>query len=222
MLRSHVNQYHSDWPKHIPALLYAYHNIAYSSTGVTPNKLVFGCCPRDIRAPLTEPAFGHKVGDLIKISTRTLESQASSTHVKKLQPKFLGPCMVTELFGSSVRVSLSDSFHSLIHDSFNASDIPPTEPDGRWEGTDAAAVGLGNALVFHASKSVGLKDGGTPLVENAREWGHSCAECKRDTASKQDRDSGGACVTKNARGSCKSSNQTFPDGKLYHPKKRMQ
>ena len=36
-------------------------------------------------------AFEYKVGDLVKLSTQTLEPQAPSTQVKKLQPKYLGP-----------------------------------------------------------------------------------------------------------------------------------
>jgi hypothetical protein len=55
MLRCFVNKYHSDWALHIPALLYAYHNTVHSATGFTPHRLLFGWCPRDIRAPLLSP-----------------------------------------------------------------------------------------------------------------------------------------------------------------------
>ena len=56
MLRCFVNQYHSDWAEHIPALLHAYHNTIHSSTGFTPHRLLFGWCPRDLRAPLSSDA----------------------------------------------------------------------------------------------------------------------------------------------------------------------
>jgi hypothetical protein len=52
MLRSFVNKYHSDWAECIPALLYAYHNTVHAATGYTPHRLLFGWCPRDLRAPL--------------------------------------------------------------------------------------------------------------------------------------------------------------------------
>jgi hypothetical protein len=53
MLRAYVNQYHTDWPRHIPSLVYAYNNNVHcSSTEFTPHRLLFGWCPRDIRAPL--------------------------------------------------------------------------------------------------------------------------------------------------------------------------
>lgn len=52
-LRSYVNEYHSDWKLRIPAFLYAYHNTVHSATGYTPHRLLFGWCPRDLRAPLS-------------------------------------------------------------------------------------------------------------------------------------------------------------------------
>ena len=52
VLRSYVNNYHSDWEQRVPALLYAYHNTVHSATGFTPHRLLFGWCPRDLRAPL--------------------------------------------------------------------------------------------------------------------------------------------------------------------------
>jgi hypothetical protein len=52
MLRAFVNHHHSDWSEHIPALLYAYHNTIHTATGFTPRMLLFGWCPRDLRAPL--------------------------------------------------------------------------------------------------------------------------------------------------------------------------
>lgn len=53
VLRAFVNKYHTDWAQHIPAVLYAYHNTIHSSTGYTPHRLLFGWCPRDLRAPLS-------------------------------------------------------------------------------------------------------------------------------------------------------------------------
>jgi hypothetical protein len=55
MLRCFVGKYHTDWPQHIPALLYAYHNTVHTATGYTPHKLLFGWSPRDLRAPLSCP-----------------------------------------------------------------------------------------------------------------------------------------------------------------------
>jgi RNase H-like domain found in reverse transcriptase/Reverse transcriptase (RNA-dependent DNA polymerase)/Integrase zinc binding domain/Integrase core domain/Retroviral aspartyl protease len=177
MLRGYVNQYHTDWPKHIPALVYAYNNTVHSATGFTPHRFLFGWCPRDIRAPVScirsrypdvdsiltrykadfakakvslqlarqrmiqaakasPNAFEYKVGDLVKISTRTLEPQAPDTQVKKLQPKYLGPFVVTDLVGSSVKIALPDSFHSLIHDVFNVHDVRP------WLSVDGFDVSL--------------------------------------------------------------------------------
>jgi hypothetical protein len=177
MLRGYVNQYHTDWPAHIPAVVYAYNNTVHSSTGYTPHRLLFGWCPRDIRAPLScvrseyadvesiltryktdfakakvsleqarqrmikaakasPNAFEYKVGDLVKISTRTLEPQAPDSQVKKLQPKYLGPFTVTALVGSSVKVDLPNSFSPLIHDVFNVHDIRP------WLSVDGFDVSL--------------------------------------------------------------------------------
>lgn len=51
-LRSYVSEYHGDWMQRIPAFLYAYHNTIHSATGYTPHRLLFGWCPRDLRAPL--------------------------------------------------------------------------------------------------------------------------------------------------------------------------
>jgi len=53
MLRSFVTKNHRDWSEHIPALLYAYHNTIHTATGYTPHMLLFGWCPRDLRAPLS-------------------------------------------------------------------------------------------------------------------------------------------------------------------------
>ena len=53
MMRAYVNKYHSDWASYIPALLYAYHNTIHTATGFTPHVLLFGWCPRDLRAPLS-------------------------------------------------------------------------------------------------------------------------------------------------------------------------
>jgi hypothetical protein len=55
MLRCFVGKYHTDWPQHIPALLYAYHNTVHSATGFTPHQLLFGWSPQDLRAPLSCP-----------------------------------------------------------------------------------------------------------------------------------------------------------------------
>jgi hypothetical protein len=55
MLRCFVNQFHTDWCEHIPALLYAYQkNTVHSATGYPPHRLLFGWCPRDLRTPLQE------------------------------------------------------------------------------------------------------------------------------------------------------------------------
>jgi Integrase zinc binding domain/Integrase core domain len=52
MLRAYVNEHHTDWPTHIPAVVYAHNNTIHSATGFTPHRLLFGWCPRDIRTPL--------------------------------------------------------------------------------------------------------------------------------------------------------------------------
>jgi hypothetical protein len=70
-------------------------------------------------------ACEYQVGDFVKTSTRTLELQAHNSQVAKLQPKFIGPFEVIELVNSSVRVSLPDSFGSLVHDVINVDDIRP-------------------------------------------------------------------------------------------------
>ena len=57
MLRCFVNKYHTDWPLHIPALLYAYHHTVHTATGYTPHSLLFGWSPRDLRAPLHASAM---------------------------------------------------------------------------------------------------------------------------------------------------------------------
>jgi hypothetical protein len=60
---------------------------------------------RMIRAARGSPnAFEYEVGDLVKMSTRTLEPQALNSQVAKLQPKFLDPFEVIELVGSSAVV----------------------------------------------------------------------------------------------------------------------
>jgi hypothetical protein len=56
--RGYVNLYHTDWPKHIPALVYAYKNTVHTSTGLTPHRLLFWWCPRDIQAPLSSVGSG--------------------------------------------------------------------------------------------------------------------------------------------------------------------
>ena len=47
MSRGFVQKYHTDWPDHIPALLYAYHNTVHTATGYTPDphELLFGWSP---------------------------------------------------------------------------------------------------------------------------------------------------------------------------------
>jgi hypothetical protein len=52
MLRAFVNNHHSDWSEHTPALLYAYHNTIHTATGYTPHMLLFNWSPSDLRAPL--------------------------------------------------------------------------------------------------------------------------------------------------------------------------
>jgi hypothetical protein len=90
-----------------------------------------------IKAAKASPnAFEYKVGDLVKISTRTLEPQTPDSQVKKLQPKYLGPFTVTALVGSSVKVDLPNSFSPLIHDVFNVHDIRP------WLSVDGFDVSL--------------------------------------------------------------------------------
>ena len=75
---------------------------------------------------------------------------------------------------------------NLVEVTQNKNTITPTHTYSATP-TDRCACG-GEHLPLHTSAS-------DPSVENAWEWGRSCAECERDTASKQDRKSGGACVT---------------------------
>jgi hypothetical protein len=81
---------------------------------------------RMINAAKESPnAYEYKVGDLIQISTRTLEPQCPDSQVEKVQPKFLGPFTVAALVGSSVKADPPDSYSPLIHDVFNVHDIRP-------------------------------------------------------------------------------------------------
>jgi hypothetical protein len=76
MLWGYVNRYHTDWPQHIPALVYVYNNTVHSSTGLTPDRLLFGWCPRGIRAPLSCPRSKHPDVDVIL----TLQSKLCESH----------------------------------------------------------------------------------------------------------------------------------------------
>jgi hypothetical protein len=168
MLRSVVNKYHSDWAECIPSLPYAYHNTVHAATGYmyTPHRLLFGWCPRDLRAPLfsdfecdapdierwlhcrkREPHQAHvpmeharqatiraqkasakahvyHVDDLVKVSTRVLPLRCTSTHVAKLQPRYIGPCKVLSVLGKVLHLDLPASYDQ-VHPKFNIKDVRP-------------------------------------------------------------------------------------------------
>ena len=71
-----MNQYQTDWSTHIPALVYAYNNTVHSAKGFTPHPLLFGWCPRDIRAPLQSVASGDRDVDVILSRAKTDFEQA--------------------------------------------------------------------------------------------------------------------------------------------------
>lgn len=66
LLRCFVRKYHTDWTLHIPALLYAYQNTIHSATGQTPDFLLFGWSPRDLRAALLSPKL-----DLVTVTSNS-------------------------------------------------------------------------------------------------------------------------------------------------------
>jgi hypothetical protein len=63
-LRFLVNRFYSDWKVCLPSVLYAYHNSAHSSTGLTHHPLFFGWGPTDL--PFGDAAL-HLSSDRLKV-----------------------------------------------------------------------------------------------------------------------------------------------------------
>lgn len=81
LLRAYVTQYHTDWTKHIPALVYANNNTVHSATGTIPHRLLFGSCPCDIRAPLQSVSAGDSDMDtILHRCKRCFESAGIALH----------------------------------------------------------------------------------------------------------------------------------------------
>lgn len=49
MLRSYVNDHHSDWDDHLPFVMMAYRSVEHETTGCSPNYLMLG---REVSTPL--------------------------------------------------------------------------------------------------------------------------------------------------------------------------
>jgi hypothetical protein len=63
--------------------------------------------------------------DLVKVSTRVLPLRGSSTQVRKLQPKWIGPFSVAEQVNPGAIRVLLPATYQLVHDTFSVEDVRP-------------------------------------------------------------------------------------------------
>jgi hypothetical protein len=75
------------------------------------------------KSAASTPAF--KVGDKVKVSIAVLPLRCPSTHSEKLQQKYLGPYLVTEVVNpGAYRLELPDDF-AAVYDVFNEAQLRP-------------------------------------------------------------------------------------------------